>query len=84
LRRGPFLTFFAKPPPTPQAPEACGGSHHRGHGMQAPGHEAVRIPPQYVRPFVKRGKNDRNWSTRCAATPPYGRRRPLKARLARP
>ena len=40
--------------------EACGSSHHWGRVAQALGHKVRLIPPQYVEPFVKRGKNDRN------------------------
>jgi transposase len=40
--------------------EACGGSHHWGRALSAVGHQVRLIPPQYVKPFVKRSKNDRN------------------------
>jgi transposase len=60
LRRGAFLDFFAKLAPTKIALEACGASHHWGRELRALGHEVALIPPQYVKPFVKRGKNDRN------------------------
>jgi len=60
LRRTAFLAFFAKLPPTKIALEACVASHHWGRELQALGHEVALIPPQYVKPFVKRGKNDRN------------------------
>ena len=60
LRRGELVAFFAKLPPTEVAMEACGGSHHWGRTLQAQGHRVRLIPPQYVKPFVKRGKNDRN------------------------
>ncbi len=60
LRRGTFLEVFAKLPPTKVALEACGASHHWGRALQALGHEVALIPPQYVKPFVKRSKNDRN------------------------
>jgi transposase len=40
--------------------EACGGSHHWGRALSAVGHRVRLIPPQYVKPFVKRSKNDRN------------------------
>lgn len=58
LRRAGFLAFMAKLPPARVALEACGGSHHWGRELQALGHEVALIPPQYVKPFVKRGKND--------------------------
>ena len=60
LRRAAFLEFFAKLAPSTVAMEACGGSHHWGRELQAMGHQVAMIPPQYVKPFVKRGKNDRN------------------------
>ena len=37
-----------------------GGSHHWGRALGALGHSVRLIPPQYVKPFVKRSKNDRN------------------------
>ncbi len=52
--------FFAKLPPTHVALEACGGSHHWGRRLAAMGHTVQLIPPQYVKPFVRLGKNDRN------------------------
>lgn len=60
LRRAGFEAFFAKLPPTEVALEACGASHHWGRRLTALGHRVRLIPPQYVKPFVKRGKNDRN------------------------
>lgn len=40
------------------APEVCGGAHHCARKLQAMGHEVRLIPPAYVKPFVKRNKND--------------------------
>ena len=60
LRRGDLLRYFEKLPPVEVALEACGGSHHWGRVLSAFGHRARLIPAQYVKPFVKRGKNDRN------------------------
>lgn len=40
------------------AMEACGTSHHWGRVAQKAGHDVRLIPPIYVKPFVKRGKND--------------------------
>ncbi len=60
LRRAEMEAFFAKLPPTLVALEACGGSHHWGRRLASLGHTVQLIPPQYVKPFVKRGKNDRN------------------------
>jgi transposase len=60
LSRGQFLAYFEKLPPTDVYMEACGASHHWARKLQAIGHRVRLIPPQYVKPFVKRGKNDRN------------------------
>ena len=60
VRRAEMETFFAKLPPTHVALEACGGSHHWGRRLASFGHTVQLIPPQYVKPFVRRGKNDRN------------------------
>lgn len=58
LRRKEMVTFFEKAAPTVIALEACGGSHLWARLLLALGHEAKLIPPQYVKPYVKRGKND--------------------------
>jgi len=60
LRRAAMIGFFTKLPPTEVVLEACGGSHHWARALTALGHRVKLIPPQYVKPFVKRGKNDRN------------------------
>jgi len=60
LRRGQIEAFFARIPPTEVALEACAGAHHWGRVLGAMGHRVKLIPPQYVKPFVKRSKNDRN------------------------
>lgn len=58
LRRKEMVEFFGKLPPTVVAIEACGGSHHWARELQSLGHEVKMLPPQYVNPYVKRGKND--------------------------
>ncbi|MFD2577726.1 transposase [Novosphingobium colocasiae] len=40
------------------AMEACATSHFWGRHAQSLGHEVRLIPPIYVKPFVKRQKND--------------------------
>jgi transposase len=60
LRRRELLGFFTERAPVEVALAACGGSHHWGRALTALGHRVRLIPPQYVKPFVKRSKNDRN------------------------
>lgn len=60
IRRGQVEEFFAKLNRTEVALEACAGAHHWGRVLGAMGHRIKLIPPQYVKPFVKRNKNDRN------------------------
>ena len=60
IRRSQFEPFFAKLEPTEVALEACAGSHHWARLLSRLGHRVKLIPPQYVKPFVKRSKNDRN------------------------
>ncbi len=60
LQRRELLPFFATQPSLEVALEACGGSHHLGRALAALGHRVRLIQPQYVKPFVKRGKNDHN------------------------
>ncbi len=60
LKRAQVDSFFAKQAPTEVVLEACGGSHHWGRLLSKLGHRVRLILPQYVKPFVKRAKNDRN------------------------
>jgi transposase len=58
LRRRQVLEFFANLEPTKIGLEACGGAHYWARELRALGHEVVLLPPQYVKPYVKRNKND--------------------------
>jgi transposase len=58
LRRRDVAAFFAQLAPTRIGLEACGGSHYWVRELSALGHEVMLIPPQYVKPYVDRGKND--------------------------
>ena len=60
LRRKDVLPFFASLSPCLVGMEACGSAHHWGREFLALGHDVKLIPPVYVKPFVKRQKNDRN------------------------
>jgi transposase len=58
LRRTEMIRYFEKLPPTLVAIESCGSSNHWARLLESFGHEVKLIPPQYVKPYVKRGKND--------------------------
>jgi transposase len=58
LRRHQVLTFFAGQPSCTVAMEACASSHHWAREIGRLGHAVRLIPPAYVKPFVKRQKND--------------------------
>jgi transposase len=58
LRRAQVEPFFAALAPTTIGLEACGASHHWARRLRALGHEVRLLPPQYVKPYVKRGKSD--------------------------
>lgn len=58
LSRGQFLQFMSQHPDAVVAMEACGSAHYWARELVRLGHDVLLIPPQYVRPFVKRQKND--------------------------
>ncbi|WP_407530707.1 IS110 family transposase [Methylobacterium oryzisoli] len=58
LSRPQVLTFFAKLPACVVAMEACASAHEWGRAIRGLGHEVRLIPPVYVKPFLKRQKND--------------------------
>ncbi len=58
LKRSQVMPFFANLLPCRIGMEACGSAHYWARKLQALGHTVELIPPQYVKPFVKRNKND--------------------------
>jgi len=58
LRRGAVEKFFAQLPPCLVGMEACGSAHHWARVVGRAGHEVRLMPPAYVKPYVKRNKND--------------------------
>src|SRR5258707_3311371 len=58
LKRRYVLAFFQKLSPCLVGIEACASAHHWSRELQALGHTVRLIPPAYVKPYVKRQKND--------------------------
>ena len=58
LKRRYVLAFFQKLPPCLVGIEACASAHHWSRELQAVGHTVKLMPPAYVKPYVKRHKND--------------------------
>ena len=58
LKRRHVLAFFQKLEPCLVGIEACASSHHWSRELQALGHTVRLMPPAYVKPYVKRQKND--------------------------
>src|SRR3546814_16602339 len=58
LSRQAFRTLMARHPAAAVVMEACGSAHYWARVLSGFGHEVRLIAPRYVRPFVKRQKND--------------------------
>ena len=58
VKRRYVLAFFQKLPPCLVGIEACASSHHWSRELKALGHTVRLMPPAYVKPYVKRQKND--------------------------
>jgi transposase len=58
LRRGAVEQFFARLAPCTVGLEACGSAHHWARVIAGYGHQVRLMPPSYVKPYVKRNKND--------------------------
>jgi len=58
LRRGQVLAFFSGLPACLVGMEACATAHYWARELRALGHEVRLMPPQYVKAYVKRNKND--------------------------
>lgn len=60
LKRAELLTFMAQHPPCAVGMEACIGAHYWARVFRRMGHTVRMIAPQFVKPFVKSNKSDRN------------------------
>lgn len=64
--KGKLLEVTAIVGPCRIGMEACCGAHHLGRKLLAQGHDVRLMPPKYVKPFVKRDKNDTTDAEACA------------------
>ena len=80
LRRGQVLKFFAKQPPALIGMEACGSAHYWARELTKLGHEVRLMPASYVKPYVRRNKNDARDAEGCceAVSRPTMRFVPIK------
>ena len=80
LTRAKFIAFIANLSPCIIGIEACGGAHYWGRYFKQLGHEVRMMSPQFVKPYVKSNKNDRNDSEAIAeaCTRPSMRFVPIK------
>ena len=60
LQRDKLLEFMANQPGCLVGMEACGGSNHWAREITKLGHDVKLMAPQFVKPYVKTNKNDRN------------------------
>jgi transposase len=67
LRRAQMPVFFSRLAPRLIGIEACAGAHDWARELTGLGHDVRRIPPSYVKPFVKRGKTDGKEDRGCGA-----------------
>jgi transposase len=58
LNRTGMRKFFASIAPSVVGMEACGSAHYWGRELKGMGHDVRLMPPAYVKPYVRRGKND--------------------------
>jgi transposase len=58
LRCSQVIAFFAGLPPCLVGMEACATAHHWARELSELGHEVRLMPPQYMKAYVKRNKND--------------------------
>src|SRR6202023_3898793 len=58
MKRSKMREFYEQIEPCRVGMEACGSGHYWARELVAMGHEVVLIPPAYIKPYVKRGKND--------------------------
>lgn len=80
MSRSKLIQFVSNLPPVIIGIEACGGSHYWARLFKQYGHEIKMMSPQFVKPYVKSNKSDRNDSEAIAeaCTRPSMRFVPIK------
>jgi len=58
VKRKQLVSFFSRLQPCLVGMEACATAHHWARELVELGHEVRLMPPRYVKPYVKRNKND--------------------------
>jgi transposase len=58
MARSKMHRFFSQIEPSFIGMEACGSAHYWARELKATGHDVLLMPPSYIKPYVKRGKND--------------------------
>ena len=85
LKRRQVLPFFERLPACLVGMEACATSHHWSRELKALGHTVRLMPPAYVKPYVKRQKNDAaDAEAICEAVTRTRRRTCMRCRSGRP
>lgn len=81
LRRSQVLAYFSEIGPSLVGMEACASAHYWAREISKLGHTVRLMPPNYVKPYVKRGKNDANDAAAIceAVTRPTMRFVPMKS-----
>jgi transposase len=81
VRRAQLSTVLVQLPPCEIVMEACAGSHYWARQVRSFGHQARLLPAQYVKPYSRRQKNDRNdaEAIACAASQPRMPQVPIKS-----
>ncbi len=77
LRRPQVLPYLANQPQGVVALEACSGAHYWAREIQALGHDVKLLPPQHIKAYLRRQKNDYNDAEAIAEAAQHGRIRPV-------
>ena len=77
LRRSQVLPYLANQPQCTVALEACSSAHYWAREIQTLGHAVMLLPPQHIKAYLRRQKNDYNDAEAIAEAAQHGRIRPV-------